>query len=219
MTMVNSNNAARFSLLALLILGLGCYCDAFTPSAPARRLSSAPSIQTALQESSTGVDGLMDDLKMRIRIFQESQKSGSPFKQSLANVIAGEYDQEAVKANAMELIQSAPLVMFSWESSPSCKQAKAAFEMTDADVTIVPLDDPWAKGNPLRAELGKMVGRSSLPMIFLNGEYIGGYDSGISEEAPGILKMAFQGTLLPKLQAAGAMLAPAAAEEAAVLGS
>lgn len=209
--MLNSNKAARFHLLALLILGLGCYCVAFTPSAPTR-LSSAPSIQTSLQESSTGLDGLVDDVKLRIRIFQESQKAGSDFKQSIANVLAGEYDQEAAKAEAMELIQSAPLVMFAWESSPSCKQAKAAFELSGAAVTIVRLDDPWAKGNILRAEIGKMVGRSSLPMIFLNGEYIGGYDGGVSEEAPGILKMAFQGTLLPKLKAADAMMAPAAAE-------
>jgi glutaredoxin 3 len=320
MTMWNSNNTARFSLLALLILGLGCYCDAFTLSVPTR-LSSAPSIQTALQESSntgvddglvddyyeesdgvyasfketpsdptrlssvpsiqtalvqesssTGVDGLVvddyseesdevyasftetpstptllssapsiqtalqgssgaeldaivddakmrfrifqDGLNMRIRIFEESQKAGSPFKQSIANVFAGEYDQEAVKASAMELIQSAPLVMFTWESSPSCKQAKVAFETACANVTIVRLDDPWAQGNPLRAEIGKIVGRSSLPMIFLNGEYIGGYDGGTSEDAPGILKMAFQGTLLPKLQAGGVIMAPGTARKA-----
>jgi glutaredoxin 3 len=211
MIMRNSTNAARFSLLALvLILGLGCDCDAFTPSAPTRLASSAPSIQTALQDSSSGtekasLDGVVDDLKMRYRIFQESQKAGSPFKQSLANVLAGDYNQEAVKAEAMELIQSASLVMFAWENSPSCKKAKEAFETAGANVKIVRLDDPWDKGNPLRAEIGKMVGRTSLPMIFLNGDYIGGYDGGISEEAPGILKMAFQGTLLPKLLAAGAM--------------
>lgn len=216
--MLNSNNTARFSFLALLILGLGCYCDAFTLSVPTR-LSSASSIQTALQESSTGGDDVMDDLKMRIRIFQESQKAGSDFKQSIANVLAGDYDQDAAKAEAMEFIQSAPLVMFTWENSPSCKKAKAAFEMTGANVKIVRFDDPWAKGNILRAEIGKMVGRSSLPMIFLNGEYIGGYDGGVSEKAPGILKLAFQGTLLPKLQEGNAMLEPAANAEKTVLGS
>jgi glutaredoxin-related protein len=73
-------------------------------------------------------------------------------------------------------------------------------------VKIVRLDDPWDKGNPVRAEIGKRVGRSSVPMIFIGGEYVGGFDGGVSDKSPGIQTMAFQGTLRPTLEAAGVKL-------------
>jgi glutaredoxin-related protein len=69
----------------------------------------------------------------------------------------------------------------------------------------VRLDDPWEKGNPIRAELGKMVGRSSVPCIFIGGKYVGGYDGGVGDDSPGILEMAFKGTLREKLVAVGAL--------------
>jgi glutaredoxin len=67
--------------------------------------------------------------------------------------------------------------MFVWERSPSCVIAN--------QVKVVPLDDPWDKGNPVRAEIGKRVGRSSVPMIFIGGKFVGGFDGGVSDEAPG----------------------------------
>ena len=45
---------------------------------------------------------------MRLRIFQESNASGSSFKQSVANVLAGEYDEDQIKTDVDELINSAP---------------------------------------------------------------------------------------------------------------
>jgi glutaredoxin-related protein len=151
------------------------------------------------------LEGLQKDLQMRWRIFQESQKEGFPFKQNMADVLAGEYDKEATQSKVQELISSAPCVMFTWERSPSCVQANKAFQiMGIADqIKVVRLDDPWSEGNPMRAEIGRMVGRSSVPMIFINGEYVGGFDGGISDEAPGIQTMAFLGTLRPTLEAAG----------------
>jgi glutaredoxin-related protein len=58
----------------------------------------------------------------------------------------------------------------------------------------------------MRAELGKMVGRSSVPAIFIGGKYVGGFDSGVDNmESPGILEMAFKGTLREKLKEVGAL--------------
>jgi len=148
---------------------------------------------------------LGESLSRRVKIFQDSRAAGASNKQAIASVVAGEYDEESVKAEMSALIGSAPAVMFTWEFCPSCKKAVAAFEEAGADVKIVRLDDPWSKGNPLRAELGKMAGRSSVPLIFLGGRYVGGFDGGVSEEAPGIQSMAFKGTLLPTLAAIGAM--------------
>lgn len=94
--------------------------------------------------------------------------------------------------------------MFTWEKSPSCVKAVEAFDMMGVDYKIVRLDDPWSKGNPMRAELGKKVGRTSVPFVFISGKYVGGYDGGL-ENAPGLVKMAFQGTLRSSLADAGAL--------------
>lgn len=96
-------------------------------------------------------------------------------------------------------------VMFTWENSPSCKKAVTAFDKMGVDYKIVRLDDPWSKGNPLRAELGKKIGRTSVPFIFMGGEYVGGYDGGLDDSKPGIVDMAFQGTLRSRLEKIGAL--------------
>ena len=98
--------------------------------------------------------------------------------------------------------------MYTWESSPSCKKAIEAFETSlQATVKIVRLDDPWEEGNPVRAVLGKKMGRTSVPFIFVGGEYIGGFDGGIegNTDASGMVDLAFQGKLREMLSAAGAM--------------
>ncbi len=102
--------------------------------------------------------------------------------------------------------------MFTWEKSPSCVKAVEAFDDMGVDYKVVRLDDPWSEGNPMRAELGKMVGRTSVPFIFIDGNYVGGYDGGVSDEAPGLVKMAFMGTLRTKLSDVGALREKAMAE-------
>ncbi len=165
-----------------------------------------PSTPTLFQD-------LTDNLNMRFRVFQDAQSKAYDFKQSAALAIAGEYDEESVFQKIDDIVKSNPCVMFTWESSPSCKQAVVAFDLIGANVKYIRLDDPWSEGNLIRAEIGKRVGKSSVPMVFIGGEYVGGYDAGISEEAPGIVSMAFKGTLRPKLQAAGALLEENMAEQ------
>ena len=57
----------------------------------------------------------------------------------------------------------------------------------------------------MRAALGKRVGRTSVPFVFIKGNYIGGFDGGIDDDACGMVDMAFKGTLRSKLGEAGAM--------------
>ena len=153
----------------------------------------------------TADDGLVSSIQKSFEIAQKSASEGADFKQIIADVLAGEYDADAVNAKLDELIASAPAVMFIWEASPFSKKAIRAMEMMGADVKIVRLDDPWDEGNPMRAELGKRVGRTSVPCMFIGGEYVGGYDGGVGEESPGLVDLAFQGKLIPKLEAAGAL--------------
>ncbi|KAL3935385.1 MAG: hypothetical protein SGBAC_009094, partial [Bacillariaceae sp.] len=216
------------SLLGLALL-VGT-CEAFAPSSACTAAVGSRSSTTSLFESPSSPSPSTEDkeedkeeaeekapfyekyvnaAKFRYGLFQKAQGEGCDFKQATAFAMAGEYDKEAVQQKVRDLIQSAPCVMFTWASSPSCKKAVEAFDKVGgANVKYVRLDDPWDEGNPLRAEIGKMVGKSSVPMIFIGGEYVGGYDAGVSDEAPGILDMAFKGTLRPKLEAAGAMEAP-----------
>lgn len=95
--------------------------------------------------------------------------------------------------------------MFTWKSSPACKKAIALLELTGVTAKIVALDEPWDQGNPIRAELGRMTKKSSVPSIWIGGEYVGGCDDGPSDAAPGLVPLAFKGQLIPKLQEAGAM--------------
>jgi glutaredoxin len=100
--------------------------------------------------------------------------------------------------------------MFTWTASPSCKQAMRALDLmgvTTSSYKIIRLDDPWDEGNKIRAELGKRQGgKCSVPAIYINGEYIGGYDSGIGTDRPGLVDLALTGTLPERLRQAGVVL-------------
>lgn len=189
-------------LFLLSLFGKQNVVNAFAPIQ-----SNGRSVATSLASSSfeDTIENVKSDLQMRYEIFRKSQQEGSGFKQILTNVIAGKYDEESTRAKANELMNSAPCVMFTWENSPSCKKAVKAMNSCGYDYTIVRLDDPWDEGNPLRAEIGKMVGRTSVPMVFIGGEYVGGFDGGIDDKAPGLVDLAFQGTLQSKLETAGAV--------------
>jgi glutaredoxin 3 len=204
-----------FAAAVLVLFSPGC--KAFAPRVAAKgrpgillkSSSSSSNEQLAeIQEKAAAfLDNFVEATKYRFGLFREASKQYN-FKQCMAITIAGDdYDSKQVQEEIKSIVDSNPCVMFIWEASPSCKQAIQAFESMGDNVNlkIVRLDDPWSEGNKMRAELGKMTGKSSVPSVWIGGEYIGGYDAGVSEEAPGLVKMAFQGTLRPKLEAAGAL--------------
>ena len=140
------------------------------------------------------------------RIYQESTAAGADFKQAVADALAGDFDTDAVTSKVQSMTNSAPLVVFTWDSSPACKKALKYFEMAGVQPKIVRLDAPWDEGNKMRAVLGRLTGKSSVPSIWIGGQYIGGCDDGPSDDAPGLVPLAFKGVLRPKLVAAGAQL-------------
>lgn len=155
----------------------------------------------------------MDSVKTFARVFSSKLSAGDDFKQALADGFAGEYDRAAAEAELMRIIDSAPVVVFSWTRSPFSKKAKDLLKLAGVvNLAVKELDQPFSEGNPLRAELGRRVGRTSVPAIFIGGEYVGGCDDGPTEAAPGIVKLAFTGKLQEKLQRAGALRPPAAPE-------
>lgn len=200
-----SPSARSLASVVLLAVHFLLSCNAFAPLIVSTRVAK-PSTSTRLASSAPdeGVS-FIDNLTQRYELFQGAKSEGYDFKQSVAIAIAGDYDEAEVQSKIKESIDSAPCVMFTWEASPACKKAIKYLDIAGASYKIVRIDDPWSEGNPIRAELGKMVGRSSVPCIFVGGQYVGGFDGGVGEDSPGILEMAFKGTLREKLKEAGSL--------------
>jgi glutaredoxin 3 len=180
-------------------------CDAFAPPTITSLRVATPLTPSRLSSSPSDDNSFVDKLTYGWELFQKSKSDGYDFKQSVTIAIAGEYDAAEIQAKIKEEIESAPCVMFTWDPSPDCKKAIKYLDIAGASYKNVRLDDPWSEGNPIRAELGKMVGRSSVPCIFVDGKYVGGFDGGVGEDSPGILEMAFKGTLREKLSEVGAL--------------
>lgn len=64
----------------------------------------------------------------------------------------------------------------------------------------IELDQMGDEGKAIRAQLGVMTGRTSVPNIYIGGEGIGGCNDG-----PGIMTLNKEGKLEGMLKAAGAM--------------
>jgi len=215
---------SRDSLLAWAVVVLGCkpsHAFVVSPTATPQRTSPSSLLKMSSVDEESAIskawESLQADLQMRWGIAKASNAEGSNFKQVMADVLAGEYDAAPIQQQIEADIQSAPVVMYTWKASPSCKSAIHAFEIIlgvesleeevgDDLVRIIRLDNPWSEGNPIRAQLGKKVGLTSVPCIFIGGKYVGGFDAGMGADAPGIQAMAFQGTLRPALEAAGLTL-------------
>mmetsp|Transcript_15958 Transcript_15958/g.23347 ORF Transcript_15958/g.23347 Transcript_15958/m.23347 type:complete len:199 (+) Transcript_15958:114-710(+) len=192
----------KLLLLPILIL----QTHAFAPSLVSSPKLTSTQLYSMVPASDNPLDQFIDGIKTRVRIAQDSNAAGNSGKQVFADVIAGDYDSAPIVEKIESLASSAPCVMFTWESSPSCKQAVEAFKTMGAEVKICRLDDPWSEGNIMRAELGKKVGRTSVPFVFINGKYVGGFDGGTGNDAPGLVDLAFRGSLRPMLAKAGAMM-------------
>jgi len=178
--------------------------------------SDSDSDLNSLSSSSSSSFSVIDRVQTRFKIAQESSTAGYGWKQVLADVIAGnEYNENEILSTIDETISSAPCVIYTWESSPSCKKAlETLFDvihLNAKNVKIVVLDPTTSEGNIIRAVLGRKVKRSSVPFVFIDGKYIGGYDGGIDDDdnnnsdASGMVNLAFQGKLRDMLTDAGAM--------------
>ena len=126
---------------------------------------------------------------------------GATFKQFVADIIAGDYDSEAAQRVMDQHIQSAPVAMFSFTTCPFCRRAKDA--LGDLGISYVALEldeyqdlDKALDGNAIRAELGKRTGRTSVPSIFVKGQFIGGCNDG----NPGLMPLIESGKLTSMLQ-------------------
>jgi glutaredoxin 3 len=98
-------------------------------------------------------------------------------KVGLVKSLAGDYDAVAVRSKMDSLVKKNPVLMFSFTTCPFCKEAKAVLDAKGAKYTVVELDEE-DDGKAIRAEMGDMLGRTSVPAIWIKGTYIGGCNDG-----------------------------------------
>lgn len=123
---------------------------------------------------------------------------GYAFKQFVADIVAGEYDEEATQLRVDRFVDENPVAMFSFTTCPFCRRAKDYLEENNIPYLAMELDElDGNAGNEIRAVLGKKTKRTSVPAIFVGGEFIGGCNDG-----PGLLTLADQGRLDGMVQAA-----------------
>jgi glutaredoxin 3 len=122
---------------------------------------------------------------------------GYRFKQWVADIVAGEFDEEAVTSRVNSFIHENKIAMFSFTTCPFCRRAKDFLDENGIDYKALELDELQGnEGNQIRAVLGRRTKRTSVPSIFIGGKYIGGCNDG-----PGLLPLAETGELDKILEA------------------
>jgi len=110
----------------------------------------------------------------------------------------GSYDAGKIRAEIAEIANRAPVVILTYTLSPFSKEAIAVLESTGCKFENVVLGQEWfllgPHGSALRAELGNMYGQTSLPHVWIGGEWMGGLYSGAGDK-PGLAELANSGVL------------------------
>ena len=120
-----------------------------------------------------------------------SNPIGYRFKQWVADIVAGEYDEESVSATVDDFVRDNEIAMFSFTTCPFCRRAKDALDERGISYQTIELDElEGNQGNAIRAMLGKKTKRTSVPSIFVRGKYIGGCNDG-----PGLMPLMESGEL------------------------
>lgn len=119
---------------------------------------------------------------------------GYVFKQFVADVVAGDdFDKEETMKYIDDFVEksSETVVMFSFSTCPFCRKAKDYLNEQGISYSAVELDElDGNRGNEIRSMLGRKTGRTSVPAIWVNKEFVGGCNDG-----PGLLTLASNGKL------------------------
>ena len=121
-------------------------------------------------------------------------------KQDMARLTAGNYDKQEVNRKIDEYINSGGVTLFTESDCGFCARSKALLDEMGAEYNVVELDGLGNEGDAIRVELGERTGRYTVPNVFIGSENVGGYDDG-----PGIQTLYKNGSLMDKLESAGAM--------------
>jgi glutaredoxin 3 len=122
-------------------------------------------------------------------------------KVGLVKSFAGPYDSTAIRQKINNYVDSNPVLMFSFTTCPFCIKAKEILDAKGAKYTVVELDKQ-EDGKAIRAEMGDMLGRTSVPAIWIETQFVGGCNDGPMGGVNGLER---EGRLDAMLRAAGAI--------------
>mmetsp|Transcript_3797 Transcript_3797/g.9963 ORF Transcript_3797/g.9963 Transcript_3797/m.9963 type:complete len:184 (-) Transcript_3797:4627-5178(-) len=183
MIIIKNNPHIAFLVSTLLTLA------ALTGKSSSFVIPSIPSGSVSISSTTTSVG-----VGNIVGLFDEGKKK-------LVKSLAGEYDAEAIQARTNGLINDNPVLMFSFTTCPFCVKAKGVLDGLNAKYTVVELDaDP--DGKAIRAEMGDLIGRTSVPAIWIGQEFVGGCNDG---PMGGVAKLDDEGKLEGMLREVGAL--------------
>jgi glutaredoxin 3 len=122
-------------------------------------------------------------------------------KKALVKSLAGNYDAKEIRSRIETLIEENAVLMLSFTSCPYCIKAKACLDAKKTKYRVVELDVD-AQGKAMRAELGELVGRTSVPAIWIGKKFVGGCNDG---PMGGVLQLDQRGELDRMLKAVKAI--------------
>jgi glutaredoxin 3 len=100
-------------------------------------------------------------------------------KQSIVSNFAGEYDSVAINKSIDQDLTNNKYVMYSFRKCPYCLKAKSILlDKYELNMKVIELDDDKRQGSAIRLELSKRTGRTSVPSIWIQGQFIGGCNDG-----------------------------------------
>ncbi|MEW5314288.1 MAG: hypothetical protein WDW38_005796 [Sanguina aurantia] len=90
-------------------------------------------------------------------------------------------------ADIYETISEHAVVVYSKSYCPYCKRAKELFKRLGVHAEVHELDQ-LDDGREIQLALKAVTGRSTVPQIFIGGNFVGGSDDLMASHASGILK-------------------------------
>lgn len=121
-------------------------------------------------------------------------------KKRFFRMLAGSYDEAAVNKKIQDLVTDNKVVVFSWSVCPFAQRAQRVLREAGAKFVAIELDQV-PDGKAIKAELGFLTGRTSVPSVWIQGECIGGCNDG----SPGLLPLKESGRLESLLREAGSL--------------
>ena len=120
----------------------------------------------------------------------------------IAKLQAGSYDEAEMKARVENEIKRKPCVMYATSSCPFCAEAKSALTAMGAVYTVHDFDED-EEGMAMKAELIKITEQTSVPQVFVGGQFVGGCNDG---GMGGVLPLKKSGKLEELLIASGSLV-------------
>lgn len=185
-----------FRSIAAILTCYAATCQGFVPrAAMIAARSSAIVLANDMQRAEP------DSMVNKLSVFVMNSPLNA-FKMAISKMGVGDYDTATVTGDIESNIKKHKVMCFSWTNCPFCKKANALLQdlLEPTEFCTLQLDQ-MPLGKAYRYELAQKTGRTSVPQIWIAGEYIGGCNDG-----PGLLTLHSQGKLVPMLQKAGCKL-------------